>query len=40
MKLTAADMLDFGVCQRVFPDSLDGLKEQILHDLSDPELKL
>lgn len=39
MKLTAEDMKNFGVCDAVFPDSLEGLKERILEDLSRSDLK-
>ena len=38
MKLTAADMLEYGVCDRIFPDSLTGLKEQLSADLDNPDI--
>lgn len=37
MKLTAADMLEYGVCDRVFPDDLSGLEEQLAADLDIPD---
>lgn len=39
MKLTAEDMKKYGVCDEIFPDTLEGLREQLLLDFSRDDLK-